>query len=144
MYGLGPDLQEQGPVCMDFAFGLKPRGIMVNAAHPVQAAAAGASQCPPAASLRHSRLGSFGLWMWGFVKIDCKIIPSWQFFSSIRSASNMEGLDALYFYFFFVFQCRTLCFLNLSSSPANSHQLSSVMWLPFSPAPWSWEQSHRL
>lgn len=117
---------------------------MVKAEHPVQAADAGASQCPPTAPLRHSRLGSLGLWMWGFVKIDCKIIPSWQFSSSIRSASNMKGLDALYLDFFFVFQCRTLCFLNLSSSPANSHELSSVMWLPFSPAPWSWEHKSQV
>lgn len=73
-----------------------------------------------------------------------KIIPSWQFSSSIRSASNTQGLDALYFYFFFIFQCRTLCFLSLGSSPANSHQLSSVMWLPFSPAPWSWEHKSQV
>lgn len=49
-----------------------------------------------------------------------------------------------YFYFFFIFQCRALCFLSSSSSPANSHQQNSVMWLPFSPAPWSWEHIHRL
>lgn len=77
-------------------------------------------------------------------KQTVKIIPSWQFSSSIRSASDMQGLDALYFYFFFIFQCRTLCFLNLGSSPANSHQLSSVMWLPFSPAPWSWEHKSQV
>lgn len=49
-----------------------------------------------------------------------------------------------YFYFFFIFQCRALCFLSSSSSPANSHQQNSVMWLPFSPAPWSWEHKSQV
>lgn len=92
------------------------------------------------ASPRHSRLGSFCLWILGFMKIDWKkSFPAGNFPLASEVHPTCKNF---YFYFFFIFQCRTLCFL--SSSPANSHQQSSVMWLPFSPAPWSWEHKSQV
>lgn len=128
-------LQELGLACRGCALWSYPWGIVAKAAQPAWVTVAWRDGWEPRKSIpvlqgppwgiAHSWVplvcGCSDLW-----KKTIKIIPSWQFSSTIKSAFSIQKLNALYFYLFFAFQYRTMSFLNSSASPVLPSKLLSA------------------